>query len=107
MLLVLQDVARQWRNQRGEGAMSPNPENKLRMVGNGGPITGCLIHIVTKYREYKDACVRFSFPFLPFRKGICHNSDRIKLGILHVCCWLQRKRRQSNDIVISLNVHDD
>ena len=28
------------------------------MVGNGGPTTGCLIRIVTKYRGYKDACVR-------------------------------------------------
>ena len=29
---------------RGRG-----PWNKIRMVGNGGPITGCLIHGVTKY----------------------------------------------------------
>ena len=38
------------------------------MVGNGGPITGCLIHRVTKYIGYKDAGARLSWPVLPFRK---------------------------------------
>ena len=37
-------------------------------VGNGGPITGCLFHRITKYSEFQDACVRFSFPVLTFRK---------------------------------------
>ena len=30
--------------------------------GNGGPITDCLIHTVTKCSGFQDACVRFSFP---------------------------------------------
>ena len=38
-------------------------------VGNGGPITGCLVRIVTKYSGFQDACVRFSFSVLPFRKN--------------------------------------
>ena len=32
---------------------------KIRMVENGRPITGCLIHKVKTYRVYKNACVRF------------------------------------------------
>ena len=40
---------------------------KIRVVGNGGPATDCLIHTVTKYRGYNDARVRLSFPVLPFR----------------------------------------
>ena len=55
------------------------------MVGKGGPITGCLIHIFTTYRVYNDACVTFSYPVVPFRKEMCHNSNRTKLGILHFC----------------------
>ena len=57
--------------------MSPIPDNYDE--GSGGdrePITGCLIHRVTKYREYKDACLRFSLPVLSFRKDICHHANR-------------------------------
>ena len=44
---------------RGEGdGMAPNPGNKIRMVVNEGPITGYLIHRVTKYNEFQDACVK-------------------------------------------------
>ena len=39
-----------------------------RMAGYEGQITGCLIHRVTKYNGFPNACVRFSFPVLPFRK---------------------------------------
>ena len=31
-------------------------------------MTGCLIHGVTKCSGIQNACVRFSFPVLPFRK---------------------------------------
>ena len=84
----------------------PQFRKEIRMVGNRGPITGCLIHIVTKYRGYKDACVRNYFPVLPFHRELYHNSNRIKLGILHFYCWLQHKRWQSNENVINLNMHD-
>ena len=50
---------------RGHG---PQSRKYFRMVGNGGPINGCLIHGVTKYSGFQDACVRFSFPVLPFLK---------------------------------------
>ena len=57
-----------WRGRGGgQGAMLPNP-GKNMMVGNGGPIIGCLIHRVTKYSGFQDACVRFFFPVLYFRK---------------------------------------
>ena len=75
------------------------------MVGKGGPITGGLLHRVAKYSGFQDASVRFSFPVLVFRITIRH-SNTIKLGILHVCRWLQHKRWQSNENVIILNVHD-
>ena len=52
------------------------------IVGNGGPITGYLIHKFTKYSGFQDACVRFSCPVLPFRQK-CHHSNRLMLGILH------------------------
>ena len=45
MLLVLQDVARQWRSKGG--GQGPMPEHNLR-VGNGGCLIH-MIHIVTKY----------------------------------------------------------
>ena len=47
-------------NARG----GPDPERKIRMVGNGGPINGRLIHRVTKYSAHHDACIKFSFPVL-------------------------------------------
>ena len=77
------------------GAMAPSiPENA--MVENEGPITGCLIHSHKVHAEVegiiKDTCERLSFPDLPFRKDICHHVDRIKLGILHICRWLQLRR---------------
>ena len=59
----------QWLNQRGARGYAPQPR-KIQMVGNGGPITGCLIHRGTKYRRYKDACVTISFPVLPFCKEL-------------------------------------
>ena len=46
---------------------SPESRNKIMMVGNGGPVTGFLINIITKYRGYKNVCVNVSFPVLPFR----------------------------------------
>ena len=51
---------------RGMGVIPRMPE-KIRMVGNEGPITDCLIHRVTKYSGFHDACVRFSFLFLAKR----------------------------------------
>ena len=30
----------------------PSQARKIRMVRNGGPMTGCLIHRVTNYRGY-------------------------------------------------------
>ena len=70
--------------------MVHNP-GKIRMVGNGGPITGRLIHSVTKYSGFWDACVRYSFPVLLFYTQNCHHSNRFKLGILHFYRWLQHK----------------
>ena len=64
---------------RAQGAMPRILEN-YRAVGNGEPITGFLIHGVTKHRGYiiyKDTCVRLSFPVLPFHKEIHHHSNRI------------------------------
>ena len=52
----------------GPGGHSPQSQKQIRMVLNGGPITGCLIHRVTKYRGFQDACVRCVFPVLPFAK---------------------------------------
>ena len=60
--------------------MPPIPE-KVRIMGNGVSIPDCLIHRVTKYSGFQDACVRFSFPVLPFHKQNCHNSSRLKLGM--------------------------
>ena len=50
------------------GVMLLKPD-KIRMVGNEGPITDCLFHRVTKYSGFHDACVRFSFLFF-WRNGI-------------------------------------
>ena len=51
----------------GQEAMPQS--QKSRMVGNGGPITGCLINRVTKYRGHNDRSLsRLSFPVLLFRK---------------------------------------
>ena len=58
-----------WRSQRGAGGHDPQ-SRKYIMVGNGEPITGCLIHRVTRYKEFQDTAVRISFPVLPFRKII-------------------------------------
>ena len=77
-------------NGVARGGHAPQ-SREIRVVGNGGPITGCLIHRVTKYRGYKDARVRLSFLVVPFRKENCHRTNRIKLGILHFCGWLQPK----------------
>ena len=44
-------------------------------------INGCLIHRVTLYSGFQDACVRFSFPVLPFHKQNSQNSNRFKLEI--------------------------
>ena len=69
----------------------PTP-GKDRMIGNGGPINGSLIHIISQHSGYKDACERLTFPVLPFRKEMCHNIIQIgfrQLGMLHVCRWLQ------------------
>ena len=49
--------------------MPPNPGNS-RIVGNGGPISGRVIHRVAKYSVFHNACVRFSFSVLPFCKTI-------------------------------------
>ena len=55
-------VCYQWRSQGARQTMAPtNPVITIRMVGNGGPITGCLIHKVITYSGIQDACVRF-FP---------------------------------------------
>ena len=70
------------------GGVMPVPFPKNMMVGNGGPIYFCPIHRFTKYRWYKGACVRLSFPIWCFRKDIRHRANRIKLGILHFCRWL-------------------
>ena len=53
------------------------------MVGNGGSITGCLIHRVSKYSGFPGACVRFPFPVLPSRKEICHNSNTVVPNLHH------------------------
>ena len=52
----------------GGGGGGQPQSRKIRMMVNEGPITGCLIHTVTKYRGYKDPCVRLSFQFYPFSK---------------------------------------
>ena len=68
----------QWHSQRGaRGQWGPQTWKTIRMVGNGGPITGCLIHRVKKYSWFQDACVRFSFPDLPIRK----NKIIIQIGL--------------------------
>ena len=76
--------------------LSPGPcpliRGEIRMVGNGWPITGCLIHRVTKYSGFQDACVRFSFQVLPYHLSYCHHSNGIKLWIVHFCRWLQHKK---------------
>ena len=72
----------------GPGGHDPQSQKKIRMMRNGGPITGRLIHRITKYSGFHDAFVTFSFPVLLIRKG-CHHSNRIKLDILQFCLWLQ------------------
>ena len=37
---------------KGPGDHGPPMPDKIRMVGNGGPIIGCLIHSVTKYSGF-------------------------------------------------------
>ena len=54
--------------------MARIPEN----VENGESITGCLIHRVTKYSGFQDACVRFSISVLPYGKTF-HYSNRFEL----------------------------
>ena len=74
----------QWCSQgsRDQGAKPPNPgKNMHRVMGKGGPITGCLIHRIAQYIGYKDACVRLTFPVLPFRKDIGH----IQIGFTQKC----------------------
>ena len=44
----------------------PTISKEISMVGNGGPITGCMIHRVIKYSGFQDACVIFFSPVLPF-----------------------------------------
>ena len=61
----------------GGGEHGAQSREKIRMVGNGGPITGCLIHIVTQYSGFQDACVIFSFRVLPFRKIVI-----IQIGLI-------------------------
>ena len=57
------------RSQRRRQRVVRGPQSKkIRVAGNGGPITGCLIHRVTKYKGHKDVCVRLSFLVLPFCK---------------------------------------
>ena len=51
--------------------MAPQSRKAIWMVGSGGPITDSLIHRVTKCSGFLDACVRFSFPVLPFSKTLC------------------------------------
>ena len=65
--------------------MAPQPRKQIMIVGNGVQITGCLIHRVTKYRGFQDACVRFSFPILPYHKQNCHNSNRFKVFVITGC----------------------
>ena len=52
------------------GQSHPQSRNNIRMVENEGPMTGCLIHRITRYNGFRDVCVRFYFPVLPFRKTI-------------------------------------
>ena len=49
---------------------SPQSRKKILLVGNVGPITGCLIHRVTNYSGFQDACLRFSFPVLSIHNKI-------------------------------------
>ena len=42
----------------------------ISVVILGGPIIGCLIHRVIKYRGYKDTCVRFSKKFVIMKIGL-------------------------------------
>ena len=44
---------------------------------NFGPITACLIHIVTRCRGYRGACIGLPNP--TFGKEICQHSNVIKL----------------------------
>ena len=84
-------LSHQWRSHRGQRGHAPQLRTKIWMVWNGGPITGRLIHRVTKYSGFQNACVRFSFPVLPFRKKTIHNSNRIKLEMFYFCRRLQHK----------------
>jgi len=52
------------RSQRGQWGHGPPITGVGWMVGNGVPITGCLIRRVTKYGGFQDACIRISFPVL-------------------------------------------
>ena len=49
-------------------SLGPQSRDKIRMMENGGPITGCLIHRITLYSGLQDVYVWFSFPVLPIRK---------------------------------------
>ena len=76
-------------------------------MGNWGPITGCLILTLTKYKRYNDACVRLSFP--DRCKNSCNRSNRIKLTKMeeYSISVVGTQRWQGNMNVIIINVRDD
>ena len=75
--------------REGPGGHGPHP-GKNRMVGNGRPITGCLVHIESQ--STVDIRMPVSFPVLQATVSQkSHHSNGIKLGILYFCHCLQHK----------------
>ena len=81
----------QWRSQRGAGGHSPQSRKKIRMVGNGGPITGCLIHRVTKYSTWVSGCMCNIYFLSPILSLILSQTIVVTQIRFHVCRWLQHK----------------
>ena len=60
----------------GAGGHGPQSRKQCRIVGNGGGGGRCLIHRVTKYSGFQDACVRFVSQSFRFATKI-----RIQIGL--------------------------
>ena len=69
------------------GTMALQSRNKIKMVWNGGPMTGCLSNRVKMYNGFQNDYVRFSFPVLSFckNKSRFRNLNGIKLCPVDFC----------------------
>ena len=75
--------------RRGVKVPCPPIPGENMMVGNGGQMIGSLIHSHKAWGV--SGCLCKIFFHSPTLSQTFHHSNRIKLGILHFCVWLQHK----------------